>query len=173
MKDKNAPDYENSAPSMPPSMRHPEVIFLSFFGVGFAPWAPGTMGTLATLPFLYFLGQFNAPFFIFLPFLIIATIISCFIAEVVQKRLNLHDPGWIVMDEVLGMATAWLFIGEHSLLRLLVLFALFRFFDIVKFWPASYFDKEVNHGAGTILDDIISGIFAGLVFLLITHFFPF
>ena len=155
-----------------PSLRRPEVIFLSFFGVGFIPKAPGTFGTLATLPFLYLLGIFNAPFFFYIPLLIIATFLSCYIAEITQKKLNIHDPGWIVMDEVLGMTTAWLFIQKHNLLHLFFLFALFRFFDIVKFWPASYFDKEVTHGAGTILDDIVSGVFAGVVYLLVINFIP-
>lgn len=141
------------------------MVFLSFFGVGFIPWAPGTFGTIATLPFLYVLGQMGAPFFLFIPFLAVFTFISCFIAEYAQKKYSLHDPGWIVMDEVLGMSVTWLFLQQQSLLHLALAFGLFRFFDIIKFWPASYFDKDVHHGSGTILDDIISGIYAGLVYL--------
>lgn len=98
------------------------------------------------------------------------TIISSFVTESVQQNLHLHDPGWIVIDEVLGMTVAWLFIQSHNLKQLALLFVLFRFFDIVKIWPASYFDKKVSHGYGTILDDLISGIYAGLLFLLIHHF---
>ncbi len=147
------------------SLKHPEVVFLSFFGVGFAPWAPGTFGTLATLPFLYALGLLQAPYLIFIPFIAVFTIISCYIADYAQKKYKLHDPGWIVMDEVLGMSVTWLFLQTQNLLHLAVAFALFRFFDIFKFWPASYFDKEVHHGSGTILDDIISGVYAGLVYL--------
>ena len=137
------------------------------------PYAPGTWGTLATLPFLYVIGLLHPPFFLFVPLIIIATIISCFIAEVVQKELTLHDPQWIVIDEVLGMSTAWLFIQAHNLLHLVILFILFRFFDIIKIWPASYFDKKVEHGAGTILDDIVSGIYAGVLYLVIFRVFNF
>lgn len=154
-----------------PSLKRLDILFLSFFGVGYAPFAPGTWGTLATLPFLYGIGRFNPPFFLFIPFLIIMTIISSYVANSVQNNLKLHDPGWIVIDEVLGMTTAWLFIQKHNFIQLAILFALFRFFDIVKFWPASYFDKKVEHGYGTIVDDIVSGIFAGLLFLVIHHFF--
>ena len=82
----------------------------------------------------------------------------------------MHDPQWIVIDEVIGMSVAWLFIGEHTLTRLLILFVLFRFFDIIKVWPASYFDKKVTHGMGTILDDVVSGIYAGIIFLIIKIF---
>jgi phosphatidylglycerophosphatase A len=154
-----------------PSLKRLDVLFLSFFGVGYLPFAPGTWGTLATLPFLYTIGRFNPPFFLFIPFIVIVTIISSFVAESVQKNLELHDPQFIVIDEVLGMTVAWLFIQFHNLSHLVVLFILFRFFDIIKFWPATYFDKKVHHGAGTILDDIVSGIYAGLVYLVINHYF--
>jgi phosphatidylglycerophosphatase A len=154
-----------------PSLKRLDVLFLSFFGVGYLPVAPGTWGTLATLPFLYTIGRFNPPFFLFIPFIVIVTIISSFVAESVQKNLELHDPQFIVIDEVLGMTVAWLFIQFHNLSHLILLFILFRFFDIIKFWPATYFDKKVHHGAGTILDDIVSGIYAGLVYLVINHYF--
>lgn len=152
-----------------PSLKRPDILFLSFFGVGFLPKAPGTWGTLATLPFLYILGTFNPPYILFIPLIIIMTAISSYIADVVQKKFNLHDPQFIVIDEVLGMTTAWLFIQKHNLTHLFILFVLFRIFDIVKVWPASYFDKEVHHGAGTILDDIVSGVFAGLAYLVINY----
>jgi phosphatidylglycerophosphatase A len=99
------------------------------------------------------------------------TAVSSFIADIVQKKFNLHDPQFIVIDEVLGMMTAWLFIQKHNLVHLFILFVLFRFFDIIKVWPASYFDKEVDHGAGTILDDIVSGVFAGVIYLVINYIF--
>lgn len=154
-----------------PSLMRPEIMFLSFFGVGFLPKAPGTWGSLAILPVLYAMGMFKAPFFLFIPFLLVATTVTCFIAEYTQKKNEVHDPSWIVMDEVLGMWTAWLFTHPNytSLWNLAIIFGLFRFFDIVKIWPASYFDK-MEHGAGTVLDDIVSGIFAGIVFLIINQF---
>jgi len=156
-----------------PSIKKPEILFLSFFGVGFVKYAPGTFGTLATLPFLYLLGQVKPPLFLFIPFLVSTTIIACLITEFVQRKEHLHDPQWIVIDEVLGMATTWLFSQSFSPSHLIVQFVLFRFFDIVKFWPASYFDKKMTHGAGTILDDIVSGIFAGTVYLILTYFINF
>ncbi|MCF8058223.1 MAG: phosphatidylglycerophosphatase A [Bacteriovoracaceae bacterium] len=158
MKEKNAP-----------SLSQPEVVFLSFFGAGFLPKAPGTWGSLAICPILFLLGYFKAPFFVFIPFLIMATVITCFVADVAQRKFDLHDPGWIVMDEVLGMWTAWLFTqnGDQTIVSLILIFLLFRLFDIYKIWPATYFDQKVKHGAGTILDDIVSGLFAGLAYLLL------
>lgn len=152
-----------------PELRRPDILFLSFFGVGFLPKAPGTWGTLAITPFLYMLGSFNPPFILFIPFIIILTILSIVITENVQQKFELHDPQFIVIDEVIGMFIAWLFIQEHNLLHLLVLFILFRIFDIFKVWPATFFDKKVKHGAGTILDDVVSGIFAGVAYLVGFH----
>lgn len=154
-----------------PSLKKPEVLFLSFFGVGFIKYAPGTFGTLVTMPLLYLLGYFSPPLFLFIPFLLIFTFLSCTIAEMAQKKYQLHDPGWIVIDEVIGMFVTWLFFRDNNLLHLTIGFALFRFFDIIKVWPASYFDKEVHHGAGTILDDVISGVYAGALTLIVIRFF--
>ena len=154
-----------------PDLRRPEILFLSFFGAGFLPKAPGTWGSLAITPFLYLLGTFNPPFFLFIPFLVILTILSSYIADIVQKKYNLHDPQFIVIDEVIGMFVTWLFIPQHNLINLILCFILFRIFDIVKIWPASYFDKKVDHGAGTILDDVISGLYAGLTLLLLNYLF--
>lgn len=164
MKEENAPSLGNS-----------DVLFLSFFGTGFLPKAPGTWGTLAIIPFLYLLGVFKAPFFLFIPFLVIATIATCFITEVAQKKYKVHDPSWVVIDEVLGMWTAWLFTNNaanNGLISFGLIFILFRVFDIFKIWPATYFDQKVTHGAGTILDDIISGLFAGLTYQLIAKVLP-
>ncbi len=155
-----------------PSLKKPEVLFLSAFGIGFIKYAPGTFGSLVVLPLLYLLGQFKPPFFIFVPFLLIFTFISCYIAEITQKKYELHDPGWIVIDEVIGMFITWLFVRDNNLVHLLILFVLFRIFDIIKIWPASFFDKKVTHGAGTILDDVVSGIYAGFVGMLLIKYLP-
>ncbi len=148
------------------SLKEPDVLFLSCFGIGFFPKAPGTVATFAMLPILYFLKQFNAPFFFYLPLLIITTTIGSFFAERAQRRYDVHDPSWIVLDEALGISLAWLFLQSEDFFHLFILAILFRFFDIIKFWPASYFDKEVKHGAGTILDDLVSGIYAGVCYLI-------
>lgn len=153
-----------------PSLKKPEILFLSFFGVGFFPKAPGTAASLATLPFLFALGIINPPIVFFIPPLVILTIISSFVAEIVQQKYKLKDPSWIVIDEVLGMTLAWFFIVKHNLLHLVIIFLLFRFFDIFKIEPARYIDKNIKHGSGVILDDIVSGLYAGFTYRAIHYF---
>jgi len=159
MKDKSAP-----------SLKNPTILFLSFFGLGFIPKAPGTFGTLGIIPLLYYLSHIDVPKIFFIPFIIISTCFTCYITDNIQKKMQLHDPQWIVIDEVLGMSVTWLFSSKSGPLPFIIMIFLFRFFDIVKIWPASYFDKEVKHGSGTILDDIISGLYAGLIYLLIEKY---
>ena len=144
--------------------------YLSFFYTGFIPKAPGTFGSLATIPLIYLVSYFNIDLNFFIIIIVLITLLTCILTHKVQKELQLHDPQWIVIDEVLGMLTAWVFIyPQTNFIEIGVLFILFRFFDIIKFWPASYFDK-MTHGAGTILDDIISGVFTGFALSLGKYF---
>lgn len=143
---------------------------LSWGGVGYIPWAPGTFGTIAALPFIYLFS--NIPISYAYIFFIFLLSISIVFAHNVQIKLNVFDPGWIVVDEVLGIFCAWIFLPIWNLYYILTLFILFRFFDIVKIWPANWVDKKMKSGAGTILDDIVSGLYvAGIIFIL-RIFFP-
>lgn len=138
--------------------------FLSFFGSGFAPKAPGTFGSLATLPLIYLLAYLQARFAFVLILTVTLFIIACFVADYAQKQEDVHDPGWIVMDEVIGMLITWLFIfPKVDLVSLSLVFVLFRVFDIVKIFPANWCDKKIKNGMGTIIDDVISALYAGLV----------
>ena len=44
------------------------------------------------------------------------------------------------------------------------------FFDILKIFPANFFDKRYKNGYGVILDDIIAGLYT-VITLLISGFF--
>jgi phosphatidylglycerophosphatase A len=53
---------------------------------------------------------------------------------------------------------------------ILIGFALFRVFDILKPWPISWFDKQVSGGVGIMVDDILAGLFAGAGVVLLARF---
>ena len=42
----------------------------------------------------------------------------------------------------------------------LAAYLVFRLFDTIKPWPASWADQEVEGGAGVMLDDLIAGLYA-------------
>lgn len=143
--------------------------FLSTFCVGYAPFAPGTFGSIATLPIILLLAWLGINLLGLLILILVLTITSCIATHYIQKKYGLHDPQWIVMDETIGMLITWAFSMGTDWKNLLIVLILFRFFDIIKFWPASYFDK-MEHGAGTILDDVVSGVMAGIILILGNYF---
>lgn len=136
-------------------------LFLSWFYTGKSPKAPGTVGSLATLPLIYCLHYLNINIYSLIILIVILYTAAVIITQGVQKKFHLHDPQWIVIDEVIGMLITWSFVLSIEIPTLAVVFLSFRFFDIIKIWPASYFDR-IHHGAGTITDDVISGIYAGI-----------
>lgn len=146
------------------------MLLLSWFYVGKFPKAPGTMGSLATLPLIYLLHALHFNIYHLLLFIIVLYGVSVAVTQQVQKTYGLHDPQWIVIDEVIGMLVTWAFVPSVDFPNLFLVFSTFRLFDIIKFWPASYFDR-LHHGVGTITDDVVSGIYAGISCILIQQFF--
>ncbi len=144
-------------------------LFLSWFFTGKSPKAPGTMGSLATLPLIYLLHYLYVNIYSLIILVIILYVAAVVITQNVQKKFHLHDPQWIVIDEVIGMLITWSFVLSIELPTLAMVFISFRFFDIIKIWPASYFDR-LDHGIGTITDDVISGIYAGIFTFFIQKF---
>lgn len=147
----------------------PVVLFLSWFYTGKFPKAPGTIGSLATLPLIYLLHYLNINIYSLLALIVALYVAAVIVTEHVQKKYQLHDPQWIVIDEVIGMLITWSFVRTIDFPILFLVFSLFRFFDIVKIWPASYFDRQ-HHGYGTITDDVISALYAGIITMLAQKF---
>jgi phosphatidylglycerophosphatase A len=147
----------------------PTVLFLSWFYTGKFPKAPGTIGSLATLPLIYLLHYLHVNIYSLIALIVVLFISSVIVTEHVQKKYHLHDPQWIVIDEVIGMLITWSFVLTIDYPTIFLVFASFRLFDIIKIWPASYFDR-LHHGFGTITDDVISGLYAGIITLLAQKF---
>ena len=92
-----------------------------------------------------------------------------------QECTGKHDLGEVVIDEVVGQWIALLplyfvTISQNFWMDTLVSFTLFRIFDIKKPWPISWMDKHIGGGLGVMLDDVVAGIFAALMFVLIGYF---
>lgn len=137
------------------------VLFLAFgFGSGLSKKAPGTMGTVAAIPVYLIAIQFN--FWIYAAFTLVATIVGVWICDVAAKKLQEHDFGGIVWDEVAGYLITMLFV-PFSWKALLVGFVLFRVFDILKPQPIKWVDSKITGGLGIMLDDVLAAIFAGLL----------
>jgi phosphatidylglycerophosphatase A len=151
----------------------------TFFGVGYCPIASGTAGSLATLPFAYVLTFYCGGWSAMLAFFVLVYVLGTLASKEVLKYTS-HDPSIIVIDEVAGQLIPLIYVsaflslspGKWWLYAALPSFILFRIFDILKPFPASYFDKKVLNAHGVMLDDIAAGIYALIMFLLFTHVVP-
>ena len=139
-------------------------IFVSVFGIGYIPFASGTFGSLAGLIIGYLIYLINYNLLILLiPLLLIAGIKG---SQIYQNKTGEKDSSVIVIDEVVGQLIAMLTVLDNLLL-LFASFIIFRIYDILKPWPASYFDKKMKNGIGVMLDDVIAGIYALITISLI------
>ena len=137
--------------------------------IGKIRYAPGTIASLATCLLFLFLINFLNIFTIFF-----ITLIIFFYSFVALNNsfdtFKSDDPQEIVIDEVIGywisVLIFWIGIEAYSVPSLIVLFVLFRFFDIVKFGPVKKME-EIEGGHGILLDDVVAGVFAGVVALII------
>jgi phosphatidylglycerophosphatase A len=141
------------------------ILFLAFgFGSGLAKKMPGTFGTLAAIP--VYLALQPAGLLIYTLVTLLVAVAGVYICDQAAKKLQVHDYGGIVWDEVAGLLiTLW---GVPLSWQNVVLgFALFRLFDIFKPWPIRWLDRHVEGGLGIMADDILAGVFAAICLLLI------
>ncbi len=133
-----------------------------------APKAPGTFGTLAAIPcYLLFTG---VSWQIYLLILIASFILGVYLCEQASKNLGVHDHGGIVWDEFVGFWLTLFLIPLHWQ-WLLLGFALFRFFDIIKPFPIKWLDQHVEGGFGIMIDDVIAGAYAWAILYTTVRYF--
>ncbi|OGP23676.1 MAG: hypothetical protein A2067_00225 [Deltaproteobacteria bacterium GWB2_42_7] len=135
--------------------------------VGYSPYAPGTAGSLLGIIIFYFLSSTNPLLYgIILFFSCVAAI---WIVSVAKASFSTKDPSPIVCDEVVGYMVS-VFLIPFSIFNAIILFLLFRFFDIVKPFPIRAIDKKIENSFGIVLDDIAAGIYANALFHLLRKF---
>jgi phosphatidylglycerophosphatase A len=123
---------------------------------GFAPLAPGTVGTLGAVPLFWALR--NLPLGLYLLTVVALIALAVFAATAAGRYWKVVDASPIVIDEVAGYLVT-MAIAPWSWGTAAAGFVLFRFFDVVKPWPASYFDR-VKNGLGVVMDDVAAGVWA-------------
>ena len=130
---------------------------------GYAPKAPGTFGSIPGLFLGMFFGYLNhigliSYFSVFL-LLVILFLVAWWSIDVTEEHWNSHDDKKIVIDEVMGMTMVVSF-GFFVWWKYIVAFVLFRFFDIKKPSLVGYFDRDYEGSLGTLMDDVVAGLFA-------------
>ena len=156
------------ASEIKPDLRKPVHLLAFGFGSGLAPKAPGTFGTLAAVPLYLLMAGLSLP--IYLGLVLAGTLLGIWICGRASDDLGVHDHGGIVWDEIIGYLLTMVF-APPGWAWMLIGFLLFRFFDILKPWPIRWLDRQVSGGVGIMLDDLLAGVFAGLVMLLLERGF--
>ncbi|MFT4775870.1 MAG: phosphatidylglycerophosphatase A [Oleispira sp.] len=141
-----------------PNLRNPVHLLAFGLGSGCAPKAPGTFGTLAAIPFWWLFLQ-DVPLIPYLCVLIAGFAFGVYLCEQTSKDLGVHDHGGIVWDEWIGLWITYIALPV-GIEWIIIGFALFRFFDILKPWPIKWLDEKVHGGFGIMIDDVLAGIFA-------------
>ena len=144
-------------------MRTLAVVVATVGGVGYAPIAPGTFGSLVALPLLPPLAALrDRGLGIYAPLVLGLMVVAVWAAGRAEDILGGEDHPHIVIDEVAGMVVAGAFLPATWLAAGLAFF-LFRLFDVVKPFPARQIDGGVEGGLGVVGDDLVAGVYAGLV----------
>ena len=142
---------------------------VTMFGLGKIKFMPGTLGSLATTIFLFYLfHSLKVSSNLVLIGLVIIFLYSFFaVSNYIKDRKN-KDPNEIIIDEFLGQSIPiYLYEISHgttkedgqAIIYYTLIFILFRYFDIMKPFPVSFFDKNFKNSFGVIMDDIVAGFY--------------
>ncbi len=188
----NAP-VSVSSTAVPPRARASSsgdylAIAIATCGVGYLPLAPGTWGSLVGvglylllrglfMTLLWPLAARNQLNLLHIGYalvtleLIAVSVVSAvgtWAATRTEQLSGKKDPGKVVIDEVAGQMLALTAIPMEfeSWWTIILAFLLFRFFDIVKPYPARRLES-LPAGLGIMADDLIAGVYAALVVAMV------
>jgi phosphatidylglycerophosphatase A len=139
--------------------------------VGYTPVFPGTAGSVVGL-FLAKLtlgGVWRSSSIELLGLFGILFMVACGVAACAERIFAEPDCSVIVLDEIFGMI-ATMFGNPTSWPCLIAGFTLFRLFDIIKPWPASWFDR-MHGGVAVMLDDLVAAGYANVALHLLLRIF--
>ena len=104
----------------------------------------------------------------------ITFIISIKLIDIYSNFTNKHDQSEIIIDEFLGITFILIFYEyikfTNDMTMFFLIFLIFRFFDIFKFYPASWIDLNIKNSWGVILDDIVSGAYCVIILYTLNAF---
>ena len=133
------------------------------FGLGYISPLPGTLTSFLTVIIIWTIQTYLSleATILFILFVILIGYIS------VEKNPDkVSDPKEIVIDEFIGQSLVLVFL-PLTYQNYILGFILFRFFDIYKPMPISYFEKKYQNAFGVIFDDIIAAGYALLAIYVI------
>ena len=166
-----APEAPPPGPLLRPTwafmLRHPAHLIALGAGSGLSRVAPGTAGTLwAWVAFLVLQPHFSDAMWASL--LVMGTLVGWWACTVTAQHMRVADSGHIVWDEILAFWLVLWLVTPAGFWGQALAFALFRFFDAVKFGPMAWADQHFKGfgprgGFGILLDDFAAALCTLLV----------
>jgi phosphatidylglycerophosphatase A len=150
-------------------MNRLKLAFVSFGFLGLSPFAPGTAGTLGGVALAWLLARTEHYLFFSLLACAVLYAIGRSLGAWSERYAGKKDPGFFVVDEVIGYLVTCLWTSGPSPLALTVAFFLFRFLDVVKPPPARALER-LGGGDGILLDDVMAGLY-GLAAMAVLRMF--
>lgn len=138
---------------------HPAALIATVLGVGRLRPAPGTWGSLAALPAAWAIASVAGGLGLAAAVCVVS-VVGVWASDIYVRRTGADDPSVIVIDEVAGQWLTLVLLPTEPLAYTMG-FLLFRVFDVLKPWPASWADRRIKGGLGVMLDDLLAGIMAG------------
>ena len=147
-------------------------LFVTMLGLGKIPKIPGTFGSLATVIILYiFFHILNLSSNIILIIILTIFIYAFYAVSAYIEDNDNKDPKEVIIDEFIGQSIPiYLYeishgtekLSDESIIIYGICFVLFRFFDIAKPFPVSFFDRNFKNSFGVIIDDVCAGFYVVL-----------
>jgi phosphatidylglycerophosphatase A len=133
------------------------------FGIGRLKPGPGTWASIAAV--LLWAAAARAVHLV--PHVLLATLLAGIAlalilgvpaSTITARESQIHDPGFVVIDEVIGQWIALLF-SPSDWAHALIALVLFRLFDILKPPPVRQLER-LPAGWGIVFDDVAAGLYA-------------
>ena len=146
-------------------------VSLSFVGyIKIIP--PGTFASFLSIVILFPIVEYKIiSVEIFVVIFIVIFLLSLFFINKFSTHTHSHDSKIIVIDEFLGIHLILIFYDQIKIINpyvtMVLIFILFRFFDILKIFPANIVDKKLKSSFGVILDDLIAGIYTIIILYIL------
>ncbi|MEI6846967.1 MAG: phosphatidylglycerophosphatase A [Chlorobiaceae bacterium] len=133
-------------------------IISTCFGIGYFPIAPGTVTSIVAI-LVYVFCPVIREISVLLVLTFFCAIAGVWAGTVMEEHYG-SDPSIVTIDELVGQWLALVALPT-GVLPILLAFAFFRFFDIVKPGPVDTLQR-LSKGWGIMADDILAGFIANL-----------
>ena len=137
---------------------------------------PGTFASFLSIVILFPIVEYKIiSLEIFVVIFFVIFLLSLFFINKFSSQTQSHDSKIIVIDEFLGVYLILIFYDQIKIINpyvtIMLIFILFRFFDILKIFPANIVDRRLKSAFGVILDDLIAGIYTIIILYIVNGYY--